>query len=122
MLLVWFGGRRVGELRSENRTLSFTYEPDWVSASDAFALSPHLPLQCAAHVGEQVVYFFSNLMPEGPVLAAILKLRRLPAGDLDDRTITCGGGAGRPRACRAHRPKNFRRAHATRTLGAHAHG
>lgn len=109
MLVVWFGDRRVGELRSENRTLSFTYEPNWVSAPDALALSPHLPLQPTAHVGEQVAYFFSNLMPEGPVLAAILKLRRLPAGDLYAQLAEFGEEtagafsitAGQPRDARA---------------------
>ncbi len=82
MLRVTWDGHAVGTLSVEGRTLTFTYEAHWIESPHAFALSPHLPVRDEPYSGNPVVYFFSNLLPEGPVLAAILKLRRIPAGDL----------------------------------------
>ncbi len=82
MLTVLQGERRVGQLWTAERILHFRYDAEWRIAPDAFPLSPRLPLAIDSHSGDEVALFFSNLLPEGPVLAAILKLRRLPAGDL----------------------------------------
>jgi serine/threonine-protein kinase HipA len=82
MLTVHLQERRVGTLWSDARVLHFQYDTAWLAYNESFPLSPRLPLQSDPHRGDEVVYFFSNLLPEGPILAAILKLKRLPAGDI----------------------------------------
>lgn len=81
-LLVRYEQRTVGHLWSESRVLHFRYAPTWCADPDAFPLSPWLPLSSDLMSGDSVLHFFSNLLPEGPVLNAILKLKRLPAGDV----------------------------------------
>lgn len=82
MLHVLFGDSLVGRLWSESRVLCFQYAPEWLEGSAAFALCPALPLQAEPFLSDAPSLFFANLLPEGAVLAAILKLKRLPEGDL----------------------------------------
>ncbi|HZP94254.1 MAG TPA: type II toxin-antitoxin system HipA family toxin [Burkholderiales bacterium] len=82
MLDIWYEGRRVGELDSRDRDLVLRYAPEWVADADSFPLSPRLPLAQAEHVGEEPLVFVSNLLPEGPLLSALIKLRRLPKNDV----------------------------------------
>lgn len=82
MLHVCYEGQVVGELSSQDRLLSFTYRDTWLNNPECFALSPHLPLANTPYRGDAVLFFFSNLLPEGPVLSTILKLKRLPQGDI----------------------------------------
>ncbi len=82
MLKVWYGTEIVGTITAEKRRLEFIYDPAWLALSNAFPVSPHLPLQPEPFGHDPVALFFSNLLPEGPVLSAILKLRQIPAGDL----------------------------------------
>lgn len=72
---------RVGTLLAAERELVFAYDADWRLRDDAFALSPRLPLREEPHAGDEVLYFFANLLPEGPVLDALCALRRLPRGN-----------------------------------------
>ena len=82
MLEIWHEERKVGELSSREREIVLRYVPEWISAADAFALSPRLPLSDAEYVGEEPMVFLSNLLPEGPLLSALTKLRRLPKDDV----------------------------------------
>ncbi|MFN7097191.1 MAG: type II toxin-antitoxin system HipA family toxin [Gammaproteobacteria bacterium] len=82
MLDVLFNQQLVGKLWSQDRILYFQYDETWRSLSTAFALSPRLPLSDELYHGDEPTFFFSNLLPEGPMLNAILKLKKLPAGDL----------------------------------------
>lgn len=82
MLQVLYGNETVGQLWSESRTLCFQYAASWVQSPTAFPLTPHLPLSLQEWRGDNVLFFFSNLLPEGAVLNAILKLKRLPRGDI----------------------------------------
>ena len=82
MLEIWHAERKVGELASREREMVLRYVPEWISAADAFPLSPRLPLSDAEYVGEEPMVFISNLMPEGPLLSALTKLRRLPKDDV----------------------------------------
>ncbi len=72
---------RVGTLLATERELVFAYDTDWRLRDDAFALSPRLPLREEPHAGEEVLFYFANLLPEGPVLDALCALRRLPRGN-----------------------------------------
>lgn len=82
MLHVLYGSATVGQLWSEARELHFQYAASWVQSPRAFPLTPHLPLNLQTWQGDDVLFFFSNLLPEGAVLDAILKLKRLPRGDV----------------------------------------
>lgn len=82
MLDVLFNQQLIGKLWSQDRVLYFQYEKKWFTAPNAFALSPRLPLSDTLFSGDEPAFFFSNLLPEGPMLNAILKLKKIPAGDL----------------------------------------
>lgn len=81
-LNVFFQNILVGELYSLDRNLYFQYSENWLADETRFALCPQLPLQTTTHHSDDVLYFFSNLLPEGPVLDALLKLKKLPKGDV----------------------------------------
>ncbi len=82
MLAVRHAGADVGELAVEGREMRFRYHPDWLAAPTAFPLSPRLPLASEPYIGEEVLAFFANLLPEGPVLDALCRLQRLPRGNV----------------------------------------
>ena len=82
MLNIWHEGRKVGELDSRDRALVLRYAPEWIDDADAFPISPRLPLAAAEYVGEEPLVFVSNLLPEGTLLSALTKLRRLPKNDV----------------------------------------
>lgn len=81
-LAVLYGNRRVGDMWPDNRALVFQYAPDWLGDAGSFAVSPGIPLAPFSQTGDAVTAFFANLLPEGPVLTAILRLKRLPQGDV----------------------------------------
>lgn len=82
ILIVRHAETDVGELRAEGRELRFSYHPGWLAISTAFPLSPRLPLSSETHAGEEVLAFFANLLPEGPVRDALCRLQRLPRGNV----------------------------------------
>ena len=82
MLWVRHAAHEVGRLSAEGRELRFVYTPAWLGAPHAFPLSPRLPLAQSAYVGEEVLFFFANLLPEGNVLDTLCQLRRLPRGNV----------------------------------------
>lgn len=61
-LSVFYRGRIVGRLFRE--PLTFSYDPSWLSAADAFAISVALPLQAAPFGEAPARAFFFNLLPE----------------------------------------------------------
>ena len=82
MLAVIHARSTVGSLRTEGGALEFTYAPSWRKRAGAFPLSPRLPLREAPWSGDEVLFFFANLLPEGTVLDSLVRLRRLPRGNL----------------------------------------
>lgn len=82
MLCVRHAAQPVGWLSLEARALRFAYDPAWLAREDAFPLSPRLPLAGPTYVGDEVLFFFANLLPEGNVLDTLCKLRRLPRGNV----------------------------------------
>jgi serine/threonine-protein kinase HipA len=91
MLGVWHGPSRVGSLTRDGRALCFEYAPAWLAAQDAFPLSPRIPLGPGRICGDEPLAFFSNLLPEGPLLRALCKLKRLPEGDVYAQLDAFGG-------------------------------
>ena len=82
MLAVLHSRDRVGTLRPAGRELEFAYGPEWLAGESHFALSPRLPLREEPWRGEEVLYFFANLLPEGHLLDTLCKLRKLPRGNV----------------------------------------
>lgn len=82
MLAVVHTRGKVGTLRSGAEGLEFVYAPQWLKRKDAFPLSPRLPLREEAWIGDEVMFFFANLLPEGAILDTLTKLRRLPRGNV----------------------------------------
>ena len=58
----------IGELHEANGIWAFEYAHSWVTDSNGFALSPHLPLQTASiqdtGTHRHVQWYFDNLLPE----------------------------------------------------------
>jgi len=82
MLAVVHARGTVGTLQQAGDMLEFLYAPGWLALADPLPLSPRLPLRADPWRGDEVVFFFSNLLPEGPVLDTLLQLRRLPRGNV----------------------------------------
>ncbi|MBS0556781.1 MAG: type II toxin-antitoxin system HipA family toxin [Proteobacteria bacterium] len=82
MLAVLHERTRVGRLGAAGRELEFAYDAKWRARTGAFALSPRLPLREQPWHGEEVLFFFANLLPEGNLLDTLCKLRRLPRGNV----------------------------------------
>ena len=82
MLAVRHARGRVGTLRPADGELAFAYHAEWLARADAFALTPRLPLREAPWQGREVAVFFANLLPEGALLDALLRMQRLPRGNL----------------------------------------
>ena len=85
LLGVWFGSRRVGELRrGTSRTMQFQYESAWVHG-DGFAISQSMPLKPRdPTVSEKLAHhFFANLLPEGAARDHIVRRYRVPDDDFD---------------------------------------
>lgn len=82
MLCVLHERALVGRLRAAGRELEFAYDERWLADAWRFALSPRLPLREAPWRGEEVLFFFANLLPEGNLLDTLCKLRRLPRGNV----------------------------------------
>ncbi len=91
MLNIWHEERKVGILESREQQLVFRYVPEWISGAKAFPLSPRLPLASVEYTGDEPLIYLSNLLPEGPLLSALTKLRRLPKGDVFSLMAQFGG-------------------------------
>lgn len=70
-LQVFANEKGLGWLGCEASNYFFEYAPDWLSAKDAYALSPAFPLGQQRFTGPSVKFFFKNLLPEGQVLKAL---------------------------------------------------
>lgn len=82
-LAVFAGDHLVGHLQeSKQYELEFSYTPDWIAKSDAFALSPSLPLTEQTFSGDAVTAFFENLLPEGDVLNFISQAAQISQGNI----------------------------------------
>jgi len=82
MLAVIHSRGYVGTLRPNPDGMEFVYAPQWLRRKDAFPLSPRLALREDVWRGNEVLFFFSNLLPEGTVLETLAKLQRLPRGNV----------------------------------------
>lgn len=63
-LAVYHGDKPVGRLY-DAQPLRFEYASEWLEHPEAVSLSPSLPLSQQAHVGDAVLAYFENLLPEG---------------------------------------------------------
>lgn len=63
-LAVYHGDKHVGQLH-DTQPLRFEYAPAWLGHPEAASLSPSLPLTRHVHLGDAVLAYFENLLPEG---------------------------------------------------------
>lgn len=63
-LAVYHGDKYVGQLH-DTQPLRFEYAPAWLGHPEAVSLSPSLPLTRHVHLGDAVLAYFENLLPEG---------------------------------------------------------
>lgn len=78
---VSLAGRFVGILEETVRGSRFTYNRDYLKSRGAVPLSPTLRLDDAPYESIGLHPFFSNLLPEGPRLDQVSKIRKLDKGD-----------------------------------------
>ncbi len=68
VLIASINGREVGRLEADDGIWTFQYSDGWLGHGQAYALSPHLPLQKAKLVDSSSVrhvqWYFDNLLPE----------------------------------------------------------
>ncbi|MGE4534354.1 HipA N-terminal domain-containing protein [Halomonas sp.] len=72
-LEVYHGDKHVGRLH-DAQPLRFEYAPAWLEHPEAVSLSPTLPLSQQVHVGDAVLAYFENLLPEGDLLDVLPSL------------------------------------------------
>ncbi|MEM5456062.1 HipA domain-containing protein [Paraburkholderia phytofirmans] len=84
-LVAYANGQRVGIVSDDSGVWSFTYDEDWLSRQDAFALSPAFPLEARPFVDgssqRPVQWFFDNLLPEEEMRSALAREARVDASD-----------------------------------------
>ncbi|MDR5880418.1 HipA domain-containing protein [Caballeronia sp. LZ032] len=84
-LIAYANGQRIGALNDENGIWSFRYDSDWITAKDAFPLSPAFPLSSVRVTDgsseRPVQWFFDNLLPEEAMREALAKEASIDASD-----------------------------------------
>ncbi|MFA7243308.1 MAG: type II toxin-antitoxin system HipA family toxin [Sulfuricellaceae bacterium] len=70
---VYHGSEPVGFLHDREEGLMFSYAPSWLEAPNAMPLAPGLPLENRDFLGNAVMAFFENLLPEGQVREFLAK-------------------------------------------------
>lgn len=70
-LQVFANEKALGWFGFEAGDYFFEYNDAWLSAPEAYALSPVFPLDQQRATGPSVKFFFKNLLPEGKILEAL---------------------------------------------------
>ena len=66
---VYINNRLVGKwIRRGSGESRFRYERDWIDWEHAFPISYSLPLRTDAYIGDEVLAFFDNLLPDPDLL------------------------------------------------------
>lgn len=82
---VWLEGfpEPVGLLASTHaHRIAFQYSPGHLARTDAIPLSLSLPLNGAVHLGNEVRFFFDNLLPENDQLREVMAHARIDRSDI----------------------------------------
>lgn len=69
-LNIWVASSHAATLESQQDSFALSYTDAWAQSPQAYAFSPHLPLNQTTQ-GAAVKHFFSNLLPEGRPLEAL---------------------------------------------------
>ncbi len=80
-LNIWVSGAHAAMLESQQGDFSLSYTEDWAQSPQAYAFSPHLPLEQSSQ-GAAVKHFFSNLLPEGRPLEALSSAHQVSQYDV----------------------------------------
>ena len=72
-LIVYLNTTKAGILERDGRLLTFSYSPDYLDLPGASPISRLLPLAPTLYGDDATRAFFSNLLPEGAVLAQVAR-------------------------------------------------
>jgi HipA-like protein len=74
-LNVFVNQLKAGELWLDHqRRFCFQYDKNWINSKDSYRLSVSLPLRETAYVNDDSYAYFTNLLPEGKILAPFYDL------------------------------------------------
>lgn len=71
-LHVGINGRHVGQLTRSAGNYTFTYDEDWLVSEDAHPISLSMPLTKPRHTGNEVRYYFDNLLPDDDAIRRLI--------------------------------------------------
>lgn len=74
VLQVYFEAREVGRIHVQPNGAAFSYNPDWITAKDAFPISTRFPLSVPHVEPRDFIPWAANLLPEGSALRTIGQL------------------------------------------------
>ncbi|WP_166338482.1 HipA domain-containing protein [Xiamenia xianingshaonis] len=80
----------LGTLTRENGTTSFRYAAEYLSRSDAAAVSLSLPLRSEPFTEEELLPYFKGLLPEGEALENVCRSMGILATDYFTMLESCG--------------------------------
>ena len=86
---VHMSGRLAGTLEEHDRGYAFTYEPSYLAAPGALAVSLSLPLQAATYNDKRLLPFFDGLIPEGWLLDIAERTWKLDPRDRMGLLLAC---------------------------------
>lgn len=79
--LVLLDGQRVGTILETPTGTRFTYDPAWLAAPDALAISLTMPLRAEPYESEGLHPFFDNMLPEGWLLERVSLAEKIDKRD-----------------------------------------
>ncbi len=82
-------GRTAGVLEERDEGYVFTYSPEYLSDSNAHAISLSLPLQAEPFLDKRLFPFFDGLIPEGWLLEVVEQTWKLDPRDRMGLLMSC---------------------------------
>lgn len=91
MLPIRYENRDVAKFVSDEQAAEWRYDGTWLNAVDRFPVSLTIPLIDEAIVGEVVIPWLMNLLPEGEPLRAMTRVLGMSADDIIGLIMETGG-------------------------------
>ena len=86
---VYVRSNYAGVIRETDAGYSFTYDPEYLSSSDALPVSLTLPLSATGYTSKVLFPFFDGLIPEGWLLDVASRNWKLSKNDRFGLLLTC---------------------------------
>ena len=81
ILYVYLCGKKAGVLSSDKGRLTFAYDESYLATPEALPLAYTMPLQRERYTGNEVISFFSNLLPDEAVRVKIARYLGVSSGN-----------------------------------------